>query len=572
MRSSRRKTLKRGRVGESSSDCRTAPRGLEPKPGEVLEERGLERGPRPTSVVVLDAKQDGGARRPPQAPDVDRVRDVAKVEEPVGAGANRVRVTGAATDPGVQRAQASASGLAVATRTRSSRSRASSARVAAISRRYRARSSACGSGPVFAIVTRSRTSRSRWPSRIARRPAACFGGAGRTSELGPLVEQPDDLAVEGVDPAPQPAKLGATRTVIQRSSATRHHRAAGDRLESDVIALRTLADDRLERDVMEEVDRRNDSRVHGSERWTSMNGRWTASSASRSATLVWVSPPALTIATSKSRSVQPVDERALVVRLEEGNLETELGGLGRDPRVDLVERFVAIDLGLAGAEEVQVRTLEDEDARHRDSPRATQKTGRGPLDESGAMSCGRPRHRRSEGPSEGGRRRASCRSRGGPGPPRASRGAARSRDRARSSGAPIRAARNRRRHADLEPDPAGRSQAVRDGLAVEEVAVAPGRFERVTQRMAKIECDAATGRVGLALVADDDLDLGPTGPFDDLRHRARVERVGRAARDRRPVASRSSNSRSSPNAAILTASPSTAPAGVRGASEATRRR
>ena len=33
-----------------------------------------------------------------------------------------------------------------------------------------------------------------------------------------------------------------------------------------------------------------------------MNGRWIASSASRSATLVWVRPPALTIATSKSRS------------------------------------------------------------------------------------------------------------------------------------------------------------------------------------------------------------------------------------------------------------------------------
>ena len=32
-----------------------------------------------------------------------------------------------------------------------------------------------------------------------------------------------------------------------------------------------------------------------------MNGRWTPSRASRSATLVWVRPPALTIATSKSR-------------------------------------------------------------------------------------------------------------------------------------------------------------------------------------------------------------------------------------------------------------------------------
>ena len=109
---------------------------------------------------------------------------------------------------------------------------------------------------------------------------------------------------------------------------------------------------------------RKASRVDGSDRWTSKNGRGTPSSASRSETDVCVSPPALTIATSKSRCVQPVDERALVVRLEEVDLEPELGGADRDPVVDLVQRLAAVDLGLARAEQVEVRALEDEDARH----------------------------------------------------------------------------------------------------------------------------------------------------------------------------------------------------------------
>ena len=74
-----------------------------------------------------------------------------------------------------------------------------------------------------------------------------------------------------------------------------------------------------------------------------------ASSASRSATDVWVRPPALTIATSKSRRVEPVDERALVVRLEEVDLEPSSAGPGQDAGVDLVERLVPVDLRLARA-------------------------------------------------------------------------------------------------------------------------------------------------------------------------------------------------------------------------------
>ena len=35
--------------------------GLEPEPGEVFHERGVERRPRPDPVVVLDPQQDGRA-------------------------------------------------------------------------------------------------------------------------------------------------------------------------------------------------------------------------------------------------------------------------------------------------------------------------------------------------------------------------------------------------------------------------------------------------------------------------------------------------------------------------------
>ena len=66
--------------------------------------------------------------------------------------------------------------------------------------------------------------------------------------------------------------------------------------------------------------------------------------------------------------VQPIDQRALVVRLEEGDREAELRGLRRDPGMDLVERLVAVDLGLAGADQVEVRALQHEHGRHRGLP------------------------------------------------------------------------------------------------------------------------------------------------------------------------------------------------------------
>src|SRR2546425_3458028 len=62
--------------------------------------------------------------------------------------------------------------------------------------------------------------------------------------------------------------------------------------------------------------------------------------------------------------VQPIDEGTLVVRLEEGDVEPELGRAGRDLAVDVVERVVAVDLWLACPDEVEVRALEHEHAGH----------------------------------------------------------------------------------------------------------------------------------------------------------------------------------------------------------------
>ena len=48
-------------------------------------------------------------------------------------------------------------------------------------------------------------------------------------------------------------------------------------------------------------------------------------------------------------ALEPVDQGALVVRLEEVDGQAQLGRPGRDPGVDLVERRPAVDLGLARA-------------------------------------------------------------------------------------------------------------------------------------------------------------------------------------------------------------------------------
>src|SRR4051812_8046850 len=59
--------------------------------------------------------------------------------------------------------------------------------------------------------------------------------------------------------------------------------------------------------------------------------------------------------------LQEVDERTLVIRLERDEVAT---GLTRDvaaPRLDLLERRATVHLRIAGAKEVQVRTVHEEE-------------------------------------------------------------------------------------------------------------------------------------------------------------------------------------------------------------------
>ena len=70
---------------------------------------------------------------------------------------------------------------------------------------------------------------------------------------------------------------------------------------------------------------------------------------------------------SPAAACDPVDELALVVRLAARHLGAPLGGVALHAAVDLVQRRVAVDAGLARAEEIQVGAVQDEDAVARGS-------------------------------------------------------------------------------------------------------------------------------------------------------------------------------------------------------------
>lgn len=55
-----------------------------------------------------------------------------------------------------------------------------------------------------------------------------------------------------------------------------------------------------------------------------------------------------------------IEEGALVIRLERGDRRAELAPPLRQPLVDAVQRLFAVDLGLAGPEQLQVRPRKDE--------------------------------------------------------------------------------------------------------------------------------------------------------------------------------------------------------------------
>ena len=299
----------------------------EPEPRQVLEQRCVELGPGADPVVVLDPKEDAAALRTGQA-----ARRRSRWPRARGGDGRSVPVR---TASWAVSAQPSRSGSDPGTDPtdgpdRAARSRASRARVAAMSRRYRASRSACGEGPSLAIVTRNRTSRSRSASRIARRPVRRLDPAGLAGDGRALVEQRDDPTVDRVDLLAEAAQLRALDAPAGRPSHRRPG-SPGDRLEREVVAASTLADDRFERDVMEEVDLPerlalarvgqvdlDERALHGKE-----------SVAQRDA---GVSQPAgIDDGDVEVALVQAIDQRAFVVRLVEVDLEIQLGGAASIP-------------------------------------------------------------------------------------------------------------------------------------------------------------------------------------------------------------------------------------------------
>jgi len=61
--------------------------------------------------------------------------------------------------------------------------------------------------------------------------------------------------------------------------------------------------------------------------------------------------------------MQPIDQRAFMVALEENHFGTMAGCHFREFPLDLGQRARAIDAGLACAEQVQIGSIKDKDAR-----------------------------------------------------------------------------------------------------------------------------------------------------------------------------------------------------------------
>ncbi len=292
-----------------------------------------------------------------------------------------------------------------------------------------------------------------------------------------------------------------------------------------------------------------------------MNGRWTASSASRRATLVWVRPPALTMATSKSRWWSRSMSAPSWFDWKKATVEPELGRADGDPGVDLVERSRARRSPVRVCPtQVEVRALEDEDGRHRALPVvAGQQTGGGSLDDRrvDVVANDDPVGGRQDPAQSPGRVLLVGREVVQDRRERVGQGLARQAERVEQALDPRRALRWR--DLDLDPDPRRRAKPVGDRLTVEQPAVAGRRLEGVTQRMAEIERDPPAGRPAFAFIGDR---RPPPWPSRRAR-RARRRRLtrtppGRRGRSPGPSVSSRSNSRSSPRAAILTASPSAA--------------
>jgi hypothetical protein len=61
--------------------------------------------------------------------------------------------------------------------------------------------------------------------------------------------------------------------------------------------------------------------------------------------------------------LKEVDEGALMIRLEGGNLDSELDASLFDPPDDVDQGVATVDLRLAGAEGVEIGAVQEEDSR-----------------------------------------------------------------------------------------------------------------------------------------------------------------------------------------------------------------
>ena len=198
------------------------------------------------------------------------------------------------------------------------RSRRSSERATTNSRLKIASRSACGVGPSFAIDTRRSTSRSRCGSRIARRPVAAFtrptsrASSARSFSSRTIrrsrasIRRRSRRSSAGSAAPPRPSTRAQPPNRSRRSPRAR----AGSRACPGRRSTRRATSWR-------KFTCRNGSRVDGSDRWTSQNGRSTPSSASRRATRRVGQPAGVDDRDVEVALVEPVDQGALVVRLEE---------------------------------------------------------------------------------------------------------------------------------------------------------------------------------------------------------------------------------------------------------------
>ena len=285
---------------------------------------------------------------------------------------------------------------------------------------------------------------------------------------------------------------------------------------------------------------------------------------------MWVSPPALTMATSKSRWWSRSISAPSWFDWKNATSSPSSAARAAIAGVDLVERLAPVDLGLACADEVEVRSLRGP-GRVSSRARGGEERGCGTVRRSRAR-CrrGRPIPWRSGGPSATARQRASCQSRGGPGSFRASRGVVRSPARGDRAGEAIRSPRS----GGVTPTSTPIRVAARSPYATASPWSKPPKPAAASTACPR-ECPRFSvirppRRVALALVGDDDLDLRPRRHARPARQRHRTSNAAASPRAiavavASPAARTAARRRGPPSSRLRRAQRG---AGVRGASAA----